>query len=318
MTRPMRGPAFVAPQLCTLVGEPPEGDGWLHEVKFDGYRILCRVAGGRATLWSRNEKDWTATFPGIASEAAGLPVRAALLDGEVVVVEKSGVKSFNALQNALKGGRAADLFYYVFDLLHLDGRDLRNQPLDARRASLAPLLPRRVKARLRVSDGMEGSGRRVFAAACRTGLEGIVSKRRDARYRSGRGDAWLKTKCHREQEFVVGGFTEPAGSRPHLGALLLGFYRPDGALAYAGKVGTGFSVAAARDLRARLDALRRKESPFVPPPRGIGPARYVEPRLVAVVRFTEWTGDEKLRHPSFQGLREDKPAREVVREGQRP
>jgi bifunctional non-homologous end joining protein LigD len=297
------------------VSEPPEGDEWMHEVKFDGYRILCRLAGGRATLWSRNEKDWTDSFRGIASEASGLPARTALLDGEVVVVGDRGVTSFNALQNALKGQRPGDLAYYAFDLLHLDGRDLRDEPLEARRAALRALLPRGSKrARVRLSEEVTGSGRRVFAAACRSGLEGIVSKRRDARYRSGRGDAWVKTKCHREQEFVVGGFTEPKGSRPHLGALLLGVYGRGGALEFAGKVGAGFSHASARDLRGRLDALRRPSSPFASRLPGLADARFVEPRLVAVVRFTEWTGDGKLRHPSFQGLREDKPAREVVRE----
>lgn len=317
MTRAGRMPAFVAPQLCRLVSEPPEGEEWIHEVKFDGYRILCGLAGRRATLWSRNAKDWTASFRDIASEASGLPARTALLDGEVVVVGKGGVTSFNALQNALKG-QAADLAYYAFDLLHLDGRDLRDEPLEARRASLRALLTRAKKARVRLSEEHKGSGRRVFAAACRSGLEGIVSKRRDARYRSGRTDAWLKTKCHREQEFVVGGFTEPKGSRPHLGALLLGVYGRGGALEFAGKVGAGFSHASARDLRKRLDALRRPDSPFVARPRGLADARFVEPRLVAVVRFTEWTGDGKLRHPSFQGLREDKPAGEVVREKEEP
>jgi bifunctional non-homologous end joining protein LigD len=310
-------PAFVAPQLCTLVSAPPEGNEWLHEVKFDGYRILCRLASGRVTLWSRNEKDWTASFPDIASEAARLPARAALLDGEVVVVSESGSTSFNALQNALSGKAGGKLAYYAFDLLHLDGRDLRDDPLESRRAELRALLPRRGKARLRLSENVKGFGREVLEAACKSGLEGIVSKRRDARYRSGRGDAWLKTKCHREQEFVIGGFTEPEGSRPFLGALLLGVYGREGRLEFAGKVGTGFSNASARDLRKRLDGLRRIESPFASRPRGVANARFVEPRLVAVVRFTEWTGDGKLRHPSFQGLREDKAAREVVREKER-
>ena len=251
-----RPPSFVSPQLCTLVADPPEGDDWLHEVKFDGYRILCRLASHRATLWSWNEKDWTDRFPSVASEAARLPAETALLDGEVVVPLENGVTSFNALQNALTGQRDADLLYYVFDLLHLDGRDLTSEPLEKRRAALKRLLPARAKARVRLSESVQ---------------------------------------------------------RPHLGALLIGVYE-GGRLAFAGKVGTGFTYASARALRARLDALRRSESPFVPAPKGLADARWVEPRLVAVVRFTEWTPDEKLRHPSFQGLREDKDAREVVRE----
>lgn len=313
----VRSPSFVAPQLCTLVTEVPDGDAWLHEVKFDGYRVLCRVASGRATLWTRNAKDWTATFPAVAAAAGELPAKTALLDGEVVVVDADGVTRFNALQNALKNPDAKGLAYYAFDLLHLDGRDLRDEPLEARRAALRKLLPRGKKKRVRLSESVKGSGRAFFAEACRSGLEGIVSKRRDARYRSGRGDAWLKVKCHREQEFVVGGFTEPRGSRPHLGALLLGVYGAGGALAYAGKVGTGWSDATARALRERLEPLRTAACAFAPPPRGVAEARFVEPRLVAAVRFTEWTGDGRLRHPSFQGLREDKPAREVVRERER-
>jgi len=317
MTPAANPPSFVRPQLCTLVSEPPSGNAWLHEAKFDGYRILCRVASGRATLWSRNEKDWTASFQGIASEAARLGARTALLDGEVVVVLRNGLTSFNALQNALSGRAEGELAYYAFDLLHQDGRDLRPEPLDVRRAALRALLRTRATARVRLSALLEGDGREVFAAACGRGLEGIVSKRRDARYRSGRGDAWVKTKCHREQEFVIGGFTEPEGTRPGIGALLLGVYGKDGALAFAGKVGTGFSNAAARALRKRLDALKRAESPFTPRPRGLPDARFVEPRLVGVVRFTEWTADGRLRHPSFQGLREDKAPRDVVRERER-
>ena len=314
MRRAAKAPAFVPPQLCTFVSEPPRGSAWLHEVKFDGYRVLCRVASGRATLWSRNAKDWTASFPGIASDAARLRARSALLDGEVVVVLPNGLTNFNALQNALSGRVRGNLAYYAFDLLHLDGRDLRPEPLESRRAALRALLPSRATARVRLSAPLEGDGPAVFAAACKHGLEGIVSKRRDARYRSGRGDSWLKMKCHREQEFVIGGFTELAGARPGLGALLLGVYERNGALAFAGKVGTGFSNASARALRRRLDALKRTESPFTPRPRGLADARFVEPRLVAVVRFTEWTADGRLRHPSFHGLREDKPPRDVVRE----
>jgi bifunctional non-homologous end joining protein LigD len=313
-----RAPSFVPLQLCTLVSEPPDGDEWIHEVKFDGYRILCALEKGRATLWSRNAKDWTATFPRVAEDARRLAARTALLDGEVVVVEKSGLTSFNALQNALKGARSGDLAYYAFDLLHLDGRDLRDESLDARREALRALLPRRAGGTLRLSDEVRGSGRRFFAAACRKGLEGIVSKRRDAPYRPGRNGAWRKTKCHREQEFVIGGFTEPEGSRPHLGALLLGVYGPSEQLEFAGKVGTGFTIASARDLRARLDALRIETSPFKTRPSGVANAHFVRPELVGVVRFTEWTGDGKLRHPSFQGLREDKAAREVVREREKP
>jgi bifunctional non-homologous end joining protein LigD len=307
-------PDFVAPQLATLVSTPPPGDAWLHEMKFDGYRILCRVSGGRATLWSRNANDWTARFPEIAAAAARLPVRGALLDGEIAVLLPNGTTSFQALQNALSGGDPGRLVYFLFDLLHLDGRDLTGATLEARKAVLQPLLPSRPDAPIRYSSHVVGRGDAFFEEACRRSLEGIVSKRRDRPYEPGRGTSWLKVKCVREQEFVVGGFTEPKGTRTGLGALLLGVYETDGNLAYAGKVGTGFTGTSATELRRRLDRLRIRESPFRARPPGAGAARWVKPEVVAQVSFTEWTDDGRLRHPAFKGLREDKPAQEIVRE----
>jgi bifunctional non-homologous end joining protein LigD len=311
-------PAFIAPQLATLVGDPPAGDAWLHETKFDGYRILCRLADGRATLWSRNHHDWTAQFPEIAEAVAALPVRQAFLDGEIAVLLEDGTTSFQALQNALSGDAQRRLVYFVFDLLYLDGHDLRSAALEDRKRALERLLTPRRAGPVRYSGHVAGRGETVFREACRLSLEGIVSKLRDQPYESGRGRGWLKVKCTREQEFVVGGFTEPRGTRAGLGALLLGVHDAAGALVYAGKVGTGFTSASARALRERLDRLRVAASPFSSRPPGATGVHWVRPELVAEVEFTEWTEDGHLRHPAFKGLREDKPARDVVRERPRP
>jgi bifunctional non-homologous end joining protein LigD len=316
-----RRPAETIPpyraQLALLVSEAPEGDGWIHEVKYDGYRIGCALQAGRATLWSRSGKDWTAQFPKIAEAARGLPARSALLDGEVAAVLPDGRTSFQALQNSFAGGRAP-LGYFVFDLLHLDGADLSHRPLLERKAALETLLGGQGGV-IRYAPHVAGGGGVVFREACRLGLEGIVSKRADQAYRPGRNASWVKTKCILRQELVIGGFTEPAGAaRDGLGALLVGFHEA-GALRFAGKVGTGFTNAQARALRARLDAIAARDPPFSPPPAGwLGRnAHWVRPSLVCEVAFTEWTGDGKIRHPSFQGLREDKRAKDVVREAPR-
>ena len=312
--RPGPLPDFVPPQLATLVSAPPQGDDWLHEMKFDGYRILCRVDGGRATLWSRNARDWTAQFGGVAAAAARLPARRALLDGEIAMLLPNGTTSFQALQNALSSGAQDQLVYFVFDLLHLDGQDLTGATLESRKRALEALVGTDRNGQIRYSTHVAGQGDEFFQQACRLSLEGVVSKRRDRPYESGRGRSWLKVKCIQEQEFVVGGFTEPKGARTGLGALLLGVNDEGGGLAYVGKVGTGFTGDAARRLRGRLDRLRVPQSPFRQRPPGASEARWVKPVLVAEVEFTEWTQDERLRHPAFKGIRDDKAATDVVRE----
>lgn len=303
------------PQLATLVKDPPSGDGWIHEIKYDGYRIGCHIRDSRVSLISRNGKDWTQAFPEIAEAARKLGLRDALLDGEVAIVLADGRTSFQALQN--RGGDAArgTLVYFVFDLLRLDGKHLGPLPLEERKALLRKLIGRRKTGRIRYADHVEGRGVEFFEQACRIGLEGIISKRRDQPYREGRHGDWVKTKCTHRQEFVIGGFTDPQGMRAGLGALIIGYYN-DGTLVCAGKVGTGFSHKVALDLRRRLDALAQKTCPFdPPPPRPISrAAHWVKPTLVCEVEFTEWTSDGSVRHPSFQGLRADKKPHEVVRE----
>jgi bifunctional non-homologous end joining protein LigD len=309
-------PAAIEPELATLVAEAPQGEDWLHELKLDGYRILCSVADGEAQIFTRHAKDWTARFSPIAEAAAKLPAAAALLDGEVVVLQPDGTTSFQALQNALTEDRESELVYYVFDLLHLDGWDLRPAPLTARKEALRALVEAAASPAIRYSDHVQGQGEGFYQQACRLGLEGIVAKRADAPYRSGRGKDWLKVKCLKRQELVIVGFTDPERSRVGLGALLLGVHNKEGKLVFAGRVGTGFNQETLRDLRARLDKLERKTPAFENPPRGAEArgSHWVKPELVAEVAFTEWTEDGSLRHPVFQGLREDKPAAEVVRE----
>jgi bifunctional non-homologous end joining protein LigD len=315
MSRPL--PTYRA-QLALLVGEAPEGRGWLHETKYDGYRIGAALEGGRATLWSRNGKDWTDRFPSIARAVERLPARAALLDGEVAAVLPDGRTSFQALQQSFGGG-AAPLAYFVFDLLHLDGADLTSLALQERKARLEALLARAGDTGpIHLSRHVVGDGAALHREACRRGLEGIVSKRARAPYRATRNGDWLKVKCLVRQELVVLGFTDPEGAaRDGIGALLVGYREARGGpLRFAGKVGTGFTNASARALRARLAPLETAAPPFTPAPRGaLGrSAHWVRPELVCEVAFTEWTDDGKARHPSFQGLREDKRAADVVRE----
>jgi bifunctional non-homologous end joining protein LigD len=309
-------PAFIEPQLATLVDRAPTGDDWLHELKYDGYRILARLQSGRATLTSRRGNDWTSKFPTVRAAVEALPVKQAYLDGEVAVPSADGKTSFQALQNAF-GQTTAGVVYYVFDLLFLDDRDLTGDPLEARKEELASLLARSKAGSLRYSDHVLGRGAEFFEQARARGLEGIVSKRRGDPYHRGRSAGWLKIKAISRQELVIGGYTDPEGSRTGIGALLLGYYDNDGKFVFAGKVGTGFTQKLLGELHRRLTPLVQKECPFaVAPPAGwLGrTAHWTRPELVGEVAFTEWTDDGRLRHPSFQGLREDKKARQVVRE----
>lgn len=275
-------------------------------------------------LFTRSGQDWTERFSRVARAVARLPVKSAWLDGEVAVVLPDGTTSFQALQNygqvdaegTARGG-GGQLAYFVFDLLFRDGEDLRGAPLEARKRMLAGVVAGADQV-LRYVDHVDTDGRRFFAEACRAGLEGIVSKRRDRPHVPGRGGDWVKTKCVKRQELVIGGFTEPRGARKGIGALLVGFHR-DGQLRYAGKVGTGYTEAVALDLRRRLDRLIRETSPFAPPARSTPRAtHWVAPTLLAEVGFAQITTDGKLRHPVFQGLREDKAAAAVVREAALP
>jgi bifunctional non-homologous end joining protein LigD len=317
--RPGSPPAFVEPQLAQLVKSAPDGDDWLHELKFDGYRILARLDGGKATLLSRRGLDWTASFPTVRAAIEQLAARSAIVDTEVAVVLPDGRTSFQALQNAFGATAPRGLACFAFDLLFVDGVDLRARPLEARKERLKSLLAASPESIVRYSDHVVGRGGDFFRTACGRGLEGIISKRRDLPYQAGRGNGWVKTKCTLRQELVIAGFTDPEGSRTGIGALLLGYYEGS-ALQYAGKCGTGFTQKVLVDLRKRLAPLEQAACPFaVQPPRtwtGSG-VHWARPHLVAEIEFSEWTDDGRMRHPSFQGLRKDKSAREVVREAPR-
>jgi bifunctional non-homologous end joining protein LigD len=306
----------VEPQLPTLVAQPPSGPDWLHEIKLDGYRVLALRDGSRVELRTRSAQDWADRCPHIADAVRDLPLTEALLDGEIVRTDASGRTSFQSLQRALREHRQAELSLVVFDLLHLDGRDLRELPLERRKEALRSLDLREASGGvLSFGDHVEGDGSRVLSHACELAAEGIVSKRRIAPYRGGRSLDWQKTKCLAEQEFVIVGYTDSTRGRAGFGALLLGVHE-DAELRFAGRVGTGFDAATLKDLGARLARLGRVTPPVVNPPRGAEArgVHWVKPQLVAQVRVTEWTADGRLRHPSFQGLREDKASRKVKRE----
>ena len=290
---------------------PPDGDEWLHEIKHDGYRIVARIEEGDVRLVSRNGKDWTKEFPQVARAVSRLPAGTALLDGEVAAVLPNGATSFQALQR--RADTPAPLVYFAFDLLHLDGWDLRGVRLEERKEVLRRLLEP-APATVRFSDHVRGQGPAFFEKVLQAGLEGVVSKRADAPYREGRGGDWRKAKCRLSQEVVIGGWTLPSDGRPSIGALHVGFYE-DGQLVYAGKVGSGFGERLLADLLHRLEARKRETCPFAAVPaemrRG---AHWVEPDLVAQVEFAQWTDEGRMRQPVFLGLREDREARHVVRE----
>lgn len=308
-------PRFVEPCLATLQDKPPTGDAWLHEVKFDGYRLQARISAGKVKLLTRTGLDWTERFgERISDGLAELPCETALIDGEVVALGENGISSFSALQLALSEGKTDKLVFFAFDLLHLDGEDLQSEPLLARKERLEELLKAAgADSPLRYSEHFIEPGQTMLRHACRMGLEGVVSKRAAAPYRSGRGRDWIKSKCTQRQEFVIAGYVPSKASRNQLGSLVLG-YHEDEELKPAGRVGTGFTRNSAAGLKKRLDAIAAKASPFrgdAARERGIV---WVKPELVAEIAFASWTASKTLRHSSFLGLREDKPADEVVEE----
>jgi bifunctional non-homologous end joining protein LigD len=314
-------PTQYTPQLATIVDAPPTGDRWVHEIKYDGYRIGCLIEKGRVRLLSRNGNDWTHVFPSIAEAAQKLPTRDGLIDGEVAMLMPDGRTSFAALQQAAAGTTShAPLVYIVFDLLRLDGEELGQLPLEQRKARLRALVSSKAEAgRIRYAEHIVGHGETLFEHAARIGLEGIISKRRDLPYHPGRHDSWRKSKVRQRNTFVIGGVTDPEGMRVGISALLVGYY-DEKRLVFAGRVGTGFSQAFALELRERLDTLEQRACPF-DPPIVKGPERlahWVKPTLVCEAEFTEWTNDGRLRQPVFVKIRKDVKAKDVTSAGRRP
>ena len=307
---------FPDVQLATLVTSPPEGDQWVHEIKLDGYRLLAFLADRDLRLRTRNGNDWTRKFPSILASVAKLKAKSAVVDMEATVTDGAGKTSFHALQNALgEGGDAQSIEGYAFDLLYLDGKDLTAEPLVKRKKKLAALLKKSKDSEfLHFSDHVIGRGREVFAQSCKLGVEGIVSKLADSKYRPGRQQTWTKAKCLQRQEFVIVGFTDAKSGGRAIGALHLGYFR-DGALRYAGKVGTGFSMGDAKEIYAKLEPLVTKAPPIAEVPRSLlRLAHWVKPQVLCQVEFVDFTDDGYVRHSSFQGLREDQRPQQVTLE----
>jgi bifunctional non-homologous end joining protein LigD len=316
-------PGFIHPQLAQPAAKAPNSDEWIHELKLDGYRLQVHVQskksrGGKThstTLFTRTGLDWTPRMTFLAGAASKLELENCILDGEVVALDHEGRSNFGDLQAAFQERRQGALIYFAFDLLHLNGHNLRELPLTQRKAILSELLSAAEPGSpIRLSEHIEGRGVEVLAKACELGTEGVVSKIASSPYTSGRGNAWLKIKCGMQQEFVIGGFTTPEKGGRGIGALLLGYY-DDGKLRYAGRCGTGFSEQNHRALRDRLDVLVQKHPDFTKvPAEAQRKVKWVKPELVAQVSFSSWTRDDLVRQASFKGIREDKPSREITRE----
>jgi bifunctional non-homologous end joining protein LigD len=309
-------PAFIAPQLASEAPAPPVGTHWVHELKLDGYRIQAHIdKSGKIRLFTRSGLEWTSRMPLIVRQLGRLKVESAVLDGEVVVLDADGQSSFAKLQAAFDEGASHPMTYFVFDLLHLNGHNLRHEPLAERKQILAQMLDTLPEHEvIRYGQHIETEGKPIFDEACRLGAEGIVSKRSDSAYTSGRSKSWIKIKCIRRQEFVIGGFTKPANGTDGIGALVLGYYE-NKKLIYAGRTGTGFTQASGRSLRQRLEGMKQSKMPFVDvPPAAAKGALWIRPELVAEVQFSTWTADKLVRQASYKGLREDKKAAEVRRE----
>ncbi|MEX3958656.1 DNA ligase D [Trinickia sp. EG282A] len=316
-------PSELKPQLATLVDSPPHGDDWTYEIKFDGYRTLARIdrrdKKKPVRIFTRNGLDWTAKFGKQSEALAAIGVDTAWIDGEATVLDERGVPNFQALQNAFDARQPQQISFFLFDLPYLNGYDLRKVPLVQRRALLRALMESVESDTVRFSEDFALDAGDMLQSACDMGLEGIIGKQRDSHYVSRRSGSWVKLRCRRRQEFVIGGYSEPSGSRSGFGALLLGVYDKQGNLKYAGRVGTGFDTSTLAAVKKELDAREAKKMPFAEVPRERSRTRvhWVRPELVAECNFSEWTSEGIVRQASFISLRSDKPAHDIVQESPR-
>jgi bifunctional non-homologous end joining protein LigD len=312
-------PLSLSPQLATLVSEVPPGDDWLYEIKFDGYRLLTRIDGDDVRCFTRNGHDWSHRMPQLVKAVQALKIGWGWLDGEIVVAGKDGRPDFQALQNAFEAQRTQGIQYFVFDLPFHDGQDLRHEPLRARRERLGSLVGQAKGSTVQFSAAFDDDPKKLLTSAQAAGLEGLIGKRGDSPYQARRSTDWVKLKVSARQEFVIGGFTDPQGSRSGLGALMLGVHDDQGALRYAGNVGTGFDHKTLTRLRAQLDEIEVGASAFADAPARVGATKrvvphWVKPKLIAEVSFAQWTRDGHVRHAVFHGLRSDKPAERITKE----
>jgi len=312
-------PETFKPQLATLVDAVPSGD-WRYEIKFDGYRMLARIDAGKVALFTRNGHDWTAKMPQQAAALAGLGLESGWLDGEVVVPNEEGAPDFQALQNAFEAGRSGSILYYLFDVPYLNGMDLRDVPLEQRRAALREVLEGSDSALLRFSEDFTDQPDSILESACQMKLEGLIGKRTGSSYTSRRSSSWVKIKCSNRQEFIIVGYTEPKGTRTGFGALLLGLHDDSGKLLYAGKVGTGFNQATLKSLHKQLKKLETDKSPLAKPAPAadVRGAQWLKPELMCEVAYAEMTRQGVVRHSVFHGLRSDKPADAITHERAKP
>ena len=313
-------PTQLKPELATLVDSAPEGQ-WSYEIKFDGYRIMARIDHDQVQLFTRNGHDWTHKLPQQAAALAALGLESAWLDGEMVVANEQGVPDFQALQNAFEAGRSGNILYYLFDLPYLNGVDLREVPVEERRAALATVLGSHEQPLLRFSEAFDETPDALLNSACQMQMEGLIGKRLGSSYVSRRSGDWIKLKCKHRQEFVIVGYTDPKGSRTAFGALLLGLHdRDSGELRYAGKVGTGFNESTLKSILAQLKPLQVKKAAVINPPSGfeVKGVHWLKPKLLAEVAFAEMTQDGSVRHAVFHGLRDDKPAKGITEERAKP
>ncbi|MDB5872448.1 MAG: ATP-dependent ligase-like protein [Ramlibacter sp.] len=311
-------PEHLQPQLATLLDEPPrDAENWIYEIKFDGYRMLARVQAGRIKLVTRNGNDWTAKLPRLVQALESMQLPDGWYDGEIIMPGDRVPADFQALQNAFDSARTANIVYYLFDIPYCAGYDLRDVPLLERRAVLQRVVERQPHDNVRFSAVFDAKPEEVVASACRLGLEGVIAKRRNSAYVLRRSSDWVKLKCGQRQEFVIGGYTDPKGSRTGIGSLLLGVYDAKGALQYAGNVGTGFNERTLRELKRQLDEVATGQAAFAPNAALPRNAHWVKPELVCEVAFGEWTRDNRIRHSVFHGLRDDKKPKAIVREAPR-